>query len=261
MTDNDTQAESASFTISRRVQVIEKLRQMKQLSVLINVTPAANPQNGFVTTIAEILPEKNIFAIDVSADAGLNHVLESSGELLFSATVDGVPARFKAARLISATLDSAPVFAVDIPATLYWQQKRRSYRMSIPPSIRMLCSLRLPDSSILELQVLNVSQTGFGVLDAHLLVTRTLKAGHVFRDCRFLGSTGPDDTFTAELRRTGETGTSGKPPNPEIGLRFVETTRGFDKEIQDFLHELAREKKRKSELTRDSATTGRFGRK
>jgi c-di-GMP-binding flagellar brake protein YcgR len=127
MAGNDTQTEAASFIITRRMNIIEKLLRMERLSILISVTPATEPESGFVTTIVTVLPGKNIFAMDVSEDAGLNRALQNSGKLIFTATVDGVGMRFEARALITATLRGSPVFAVPIPTSMYWPQQRRSY--------------------------------------------------------------------------------------------------------------------------------------
>ena len=261
MADNDTQTKPASYTITRRADIIERLAHMQKLSALINVKPTATDGNGFVTTIAKILPDKNLFAIDISEDAALNRALETCDELLFTATLDGIPASFKAQGLSPATLDGNPVFAAPIPKSLYWQQQRSAYRLPIPPATPMACTLLLPDLNAHPFPVLNVSQTGFSIFDQNPCVANTIKIDHVFQGCYFLGPSAFDDTFTAELCRTAEVSANGKVCGSMLGLLFVETTHDFDKGIQDLLYELAREGKRKNELTRQGALPGHFGHK
>ena len=249
MTDNGN--EDASYTITRQTHIIELLMHMQKQSALIYVKPAAGAENGFMSSIIRILPDKNILAMEVSTDSQLNIALKNSGEILFSATVNGVVARFNAPALNTATLGGNLVFALPIPKSLYWQQRRHAYRMPIPLATPITCIIPLTDSNAHRFTVSNVSLTGILVFDENQFVAGTIEIGRAFHGCHFIGLSGIKDSFSLELRRISEVDAYGTARSGTVlGLHFVNTTFGFDKKIQDLLHEFAREKKRKSELTR-----------
>ena len=253
MTGNNTRdGNPASFTITRRENIIEKLAHIEKLSVLIDVKPTAVEGDAVITThISKILPDKNLFAIDVSADAELNLALKNGGELVFSATINGVAARFKTPGLTPATLGGKPVFAVSIPESLYWRERRRSYRMPIPPAEPIICTLLLPGGlHIDKFQVLDISLTGFSVLDENQLVAGKLAIGHVLQGCQFSLPVArrtpfnPKDPFNAKLCRTEVVGSNGKLRSFKLGFRFEKMTPAFEKGIRDLLQVLAQNRKK-----------------
>jgi len=274
MAPTDTQTDTESYTITRKSYIIERLQLMAQTSVLINVAPTRSPNMGFMTTIVTVLTAKNLFAIDISKNEALNEALQASDELLFTTTLDGIAVRFKAQSLSAATLNGNSVFAIPIPDSLYWKQQRNSYRAPIPFAKPLVCIVQLSDASMQTFPVLNISQTGFSFKDKDELVKDEFEIGQILRRCRFSRPSAAavqfsdddnyfsaKDVFSAKVCRITEAGADGRDQGLIVGLNFSETTRRFDLEIQNFLHELALEKKRKKELTRsDAASAGRSGR-
>jgi flagellar brake protein len=257
MTDNDIPDDHSSYTITRKTHIIERLMQMERLSVLINVKPTRATRNGFMTSITKVLPDKNLFAIEVSADAELNLALKNSGELVFTATVEGVPARFKAPGLTPAKLGGNLVFAVAIPKSLYWRQRRRSYRLPIPHATPITCTIPLPDLKAHKFQVLDISQTGFSLLNENQRAANALDIGQVFQGCQFSWPAALRDSFTAELCRTEVVGSSGVFRSFKLGFRFTKMTSAFEKGIQNLLHDLAQLKKQQRDIARASRLPGR----
>ena len=261
MTDNNTPDDHATYTITSRTHIIERLMQMERLSVLIYVKPTRSAGNGFMTSIAKVLPDKNLLAVDVSADAELNLALKNSGELVFTATVDGVPARFKAPGLTPAKLGGNPVFAIPIPKSLYWRQRRRSYRTPIPLATPITCTIPAPGVNAHKLRVMDISQTGFSVLNENQRAANTVETGQVFQGCQFSWPVALKDPFTAELCRTELVGSNGTFRSYKLGFRFVKIAPAFEKGIQDLLNELAQIKKKQREIARENGLPGRLGRK
>jgi flagellar brake protein len=245
MTDNKTRnGDPASFNITRKENIIEKLAYIQKLSVLLDVKPTAAAETSVITThIAKILPGKNLFAIDITADAGLNLALQAGGELVFSTTVEGVAVRFNVSGVSPATLGGKPVFAAPIPQSLYWRERRRSYRMAIPVTKPITCTMLLPGLNLDKFPVLDISQTGFSLLDEHQLVVTELNVGHVFQGCTFSWPSTVKDPFSAKLCRTEMVGGNGTLRSFKLGLRFTQVTPAFDNGLKKLLHDLAQLKK------------------
>jgi c-di-GMP-binding flagellar brake protein YcgR len=262
MAENDIPDDHASYTITRRTHIVERLMQMARLAVLINVKPTRSATSGFMTTITKVLPDKNVFAIEVSANEDLNKSLKNAGELLFTATVEGVPARFKAPGLTPASLGGNLVFAVPIPKSLYWRQRRRSYRLAIPLATPITCTVPLTDTKSHKLPVLDISQTGFSVLNENQRAASSLlDIGQVLQGCQFSWPAALKDPFTAELCRSEVVGSNGIFRSFKLGFRFTKMTPAFEKGIQNLLHELAQIKKRQNLMAREMGLTGRALRK
>ncbi|WNV04518.1 flagellar brake protein [Candidatus Methylospira mobilis] len=257
MADNHTSDDHASYTITRRTHVVDQLMQMERLAVLIHVKPSFTESGGFMTTITKVLPAKNLFTIEISTNEELNNSLINCEELVFSTSVEGIPARFKTSKLSPATLGGKPVFAVVIPKSLYWRQRRQAYRSAIPPVVRMTCTIALTDSKTHTFQVLDISLTGFSLLhEYHKDASKTLEIGQVFQGCRFSWPSSLNTPFTAKLCRTEVADSNGVFRRFKLGFHFADTTLAFEKDIQDLQHELAQIKKRQSGLAHDSQLPG-----
>jgi len=252
MASNFTLDDHASYTITRRTHIVERLTQLMRMAVLVHVKPSRTNGGGFMTTITKVLPDKNLFAMEISANEELNHKLKNCGELVFTATVEGIPARFKASRLIPAKLGGNLVFAVAIPESLYWRQRRRSSRLAIPLTTPMSCAIPLAASKIHTLQVLDISLTGFSLLNEYQQAgSETLDLGRVFPGCRFSWPAQLNAPFSAKLCRIEVIGSNGIYRSFKLGFKFKEITLAFEKGLHDLRHELAQIKKRQRRLTRD----------
>jgi c-di-GMP-binding flagellar brake protein YcgR len=227
---------AAPYTLTRSENIIEKLTYMQKLAVMIYVKPADATGNGVMSTIiTRVLPNKNLLAIDMSADHELNQALQNSGALHFSATVDGVAVHFKAPKLIPATLGGKPVFAVPIPHSLYWRERRRSHRLSIPPSTPIACSMLLPGLNLDKFPVLDLSMTGFAVLDEGQLIINAINIGHIVTGCQFSRPVGLKDHFHARLCRKEEVGRNGTLRSFKMGFSFEKRTPVFEKGLRELL--------------------------
>ncbi|WNV05734.1 flagellar brake protein [Candidatus Methylospira mobilis] len=246
MTDNITQdADSAAFTITRKENIVERLALMQTQSVFLNVKPVSAADNCVITTIiTKILPDKNLFAIDVSADAALNEAIKTGGQLQFSATVNGVAVRFNTSSVTPATLAGHPVFAAPIPTSLYWRERRRSYRMPIPLVKPITCTMLLPGLNLDKFPVLDISQTGFALLDENQLVMSAVQVGHVFQGCQFSKPLVSKEPFVAKLCRTEEVGRNGKLRSFKLGLRFEKMSSALENDIKKLLQELTQKRRR-----------------
>jgi len=246
MTDNTTlDADSPSFTITRKESIIERLAVIKSQSIFLTVKPFSAAENCVLTTIiTKILPEKNLFAIDVSADAALNEAIKNGGQLQFTTSVNGVAVRFNASGVTPATLAGHLVFAVPIPSSMYWRERRRALRVVIPLTRPITCTMLLPGLNLDKFPLLDISQTGFAVLDENQLVMSAVTVGHVFQGCQFSKPLTSKETFVAKLCRTEEVGRNGKLRSFKLGLRFEKMPSELEEHIKKLLQELSHKRRR-----------------
>lgn len=238
---DEAQAELSSYTpytINNKARIIEKLRLMQHKSVPVNVSfPPGAEARGFVTTLIEVLRDQELCAFDAP---DLTHELNTSGEVFFSATVDGVAARFKSSGMHTAKLNGLPAYMVPIPTSLYWCEKRGARHFSVPIATPIFCTLQLPGKGACKFPVLNVSETGFCILDKNQSVVSPVKVGYVFHGCQF--SWPPDlanDPFSAELRYMRVIGTHGVFRSFKMGFQFINRDSTFKEDMRNLLHKLS----------------------
>lgn len=203
----------------------------------VNLT-TGGVKRAFLTTLSNILLNKDLCMFDMGSAQGLSQELNSCGEILFNATVDGIPIRFKARGMRISMLNGHLMFAVSIPKSLYWRERRGARRYPIPLETPIACLISLPGLNPLKFPVLNISETGFCLLDENQYAADTVKAGHIFQGCRF--SNPPElakEPFSAELH-TGVAGTNGVFLSVRLGMRFVNPSSTFLRNLRGLLDAL-----------------------
>lgn len=247
MTQEDQKELFESYNLKGKGEILEKLRLMEKHKVLLTAVPSGE-SSGFLTTIVKLIPEKGLMALDVSGNKNLNDRLLEAKGLTFSAQVDGISARFVVEAINEATLNGQSVFAVPIPTSLYWLQRRRYYRVPIPYSMTVKCLVPLAEGKMGEFSVLNVSLHGLALMDRYGQFDRDLEVGQVFTDCKLDLPGLSDEHFALEVRNKLVTAADAHHTGLRVGLAFRGTTRSFEIHMQRFMYELEIQKKQVASL-------------
>lgn len=243
MANNEIEQSSEAFTLRGKGDIMEKLRAMERNKTLLTLEPRGGG-GGMATTIVKIVPEKGFIALEPSQDGGLNQRLLGAGALNCVAQVNGVETQFAIDRLIDARLQGQTVLAAPIPVAMYWLQRRKLYRISIPRYMGVKCRISLPNEEIAEFTVLNVSLTGLAILDKLGYFRMWGRVGHVFENCRLYLSGFEDEIFSMELRNKLDTSVGNeRDSGVRVGFKFKETNRSFEPKLQKFMYEVEREMK------------------
>ncbi|AQV96655.1 hypothetical protein BJN34_22590 [Cupriavidus necator] len=126
--------------------------------------------------------------------------LLASGEILFSASLRGVPIRFAVRNPHTIRYQGGLACHADFPAQLEYVDRRHHPRVLIAPAMNYTCELQTPGGALLELGIDNLSQTGVG-LHTTSNGYRELPTGTTMHDCRlYFGTHGVMD---ASLQAVG----------------------------------------------------------
>lgn len=249
MTQTDHKTLFETHSLRGQGEILEKLRLMEKHNILLTAV-AGGENSGFLTTIVKIIPEKGLVALDVSANKSLNERLLGADGITFSAQVDGIVARFVADRCSEATLNGQSVFAIPIPQSLYWLQRRRYYRVPIPYARIVKCHVPLPSGQIGEFSVLNVSLLGLALMDRVGHFAGGVEIGDVFVSCKLDLPGLSDEQFALEVRNKLETAADVHHAGLRVGFAFQGTSRNFEIQMQKFMYELEIQKKQAENLIR-----------
>ena len=235
----------AAYTLSSSENILEKLRILERNKSLLTITPDG-AKVGLATSLLKIVPEKNVLALEADKSQGLNERLFAAKELELSAEVNGADVRFTADRIDEAILNRQNVLAVPIPKSIFWMQRRESYRVPVFKSMLMNCRVPLPNDEIGEFQVLNISLLGLALLDKSGRLDFWGRIGQVFGNCRLLMDGFENERFALEIRnKLGTSGSQDRPSSTRVGFAFRDVSRIFVKKLQRFIFDLEREKRRR----------------
>jgi len=247
MTNTDQNELFQTYSLRGKGEILEKLRLIEKHQVLLKAVPSGE-SSGFLTTIIKLIPEKGLIALDVSANKSLNSRLMEAQGLTFSTRVDGIDTRFSVNAITEATLNGQSVFAIPVPESLYWLQRRRHYRVPISYSMTMKCQVPLASGQLGEFGVLNVSLRGLALMDRAGQIDRSVPVGHAFDKCRLDLPIFDAEQFRLEVRYQLETAADAHHTGLRVGCAFREFSRGFEVRLQKFMYELEIQKKQAESL-------------
>lgn len=96
-----------------------------------------------LTAVLRLDGDSGRLLLDSSRDAEVNARALKYPQLRCSGQLDGIGVRFLVGPLRLTNLEGLPAFEADIPAALFYLQRRESYRMEIPLSAGLECVLPL----------------------------------------------------------------------------------------------------------------------
>ena len=250
MSQNESKVLLDSYTLTGKGEILEKLRIMEKQKILLTAVPSGHAA-GFITTLLKILPDKGMLAIDASANAQLNKDLLAAESVRFTGQMDGIETRFTAERISEAVMDKQNVFAVPIPQSLYWLQRRKFYRVPLPLTSQLKCWIPLGEDNIGEFPVVNLSLHGVGLIDRSKQFDRKTEVGAILDNCRMDLPGGASEYFGLNFRHAQILPThDGRGEYLRMGFGLLGCSRHFEVCLQKFIFELELQKKRTDELIR-----------
>lgn len=104
-------------------------------------------KNVLLTAVMDIDTKKNMIFLDTGASEILNKIAASTKRIQFSCVFNGVKVSFNLEKLTRGRHKGYDSFASEFPSSLYWFDRRNSFRVRVPYSSSSLCKLTisLPD--------------------------------------------------------------------------------------------------------------------
>ncbi|HYE38033.1 flagellar brake protein [Methylocaldum sp.] len=244
----DTIESHGGYTLKGRSEIIETLKLIQKKKCLLSAQPSGK-NLSFVTTIVQVMPERELVVMDLSENFGLNQQLLAAQEVVFSGQVEGIQSRFTLAKLTEATLNGQTVLAAPIPDSLYWRQQRKFYRVTIPVAMPAKCVVKLDDMPA-EFGIADISLSGLALVDKTNRLNDSFAMGHILEECTLILPGHGEVKLGLEVRNKVAMTWANPPAGQRVGCIFRGTSRNFEISLQKFIYEIELQKKRQESVSR-----------
>ncbi|VAW95560.1 hypothetical protein MNBD_GAMMA23-1128 [hydrothermal vent metagenome] len=162
--DLDGITDVEKYFLHSKGEIVQKLRLLGKGKSAIN--GYFNHGNDFfLTSVIDVLRDKNILVLDITPDAELNKKIIDADNIIFKAKHLGISAQFKAASIQTAKFKGQQLFACAIPDDLLWVQRREHFRVHIPLSNNAVFQIKTAQGDISEYPIIDVSGGGIAIAD------------------------------------------------------------------------------------------------
>jgi c-di-GMP-binding flagellar brake protein YcgR len=173
------------YLVTSKLEILALLSSLKEQRGLI-LMRLHNGAEAIVTTILNIDAENNSMVIDNSAQDSFNQHAAKAEHIRFEATLNKIRIAFSSAQASPCVMDNQPALRIAFPQSLIRVQRRDAYRIDLPSSDPIKCTITLPATAAAKirsvaLDIKDLSSGGMALIDnQHVLGDA---AGVFYRDC------------------------------------------------------------------------------
>jgi c-di-GMP-binding flagellar brake protein YcgR len=238
------------FLIDSPGKIIHQLSILLKNKCLLTVYFGDN-DDSFITTILEINKKDNVFIFYHRPKEDSIEQLLNSPKITFKTKCLGVEVVFDTIRLVKIQHHGVSAFAVPIPASILWMERREFYRVKSPVSRSSYCRLTLKDQAPINLKLYDISIIGFSMLADSKEVSDLSKTPDLmilytsFEQCKLILADTGEETVSFEIRSKYIINPETSNRMEKIGCKFTRITPAFQTTIQRYMQQIEREIQKK----------------
>lgn len=118
-----------------------------------------------LTAVLAVMPERNLLVLDYGADERLNQRLLEYGRAVCVTRHDNISIKFGCNILQRAKFQERQALAASLPETLFRQQRREFFRVTLPVVNAIKCHIPRPEQEPQALNMIDISCGGIGLID------------------------------------------------------------------------------------------------
>jgi c-di-GMP-binding flagellar brake protein YcgR len=165
------------YTIGSRLEITQLLSAIMRQNALITASPGGD--DFFLTSIVDINEENDTVALECGRQQQQIENVLTKQRLLCSTSLDKIKIQFICENIEIEDADRGHVFTMRLPREMLRLQRREHFRMAIPVSTPVKCSLSMLDSeqsqpAHVELNVHDISCGGMAMVTPPALFTPEL---------------------------------------------------------------------------------------
>lgn len=230
------------YLVHQKKQILHSLNLLAKNNCMMTARFHAG-KYSFVTTVIDILLEKNLVILDYGTNDTINKKILTAPRIIFAAVYNGIRAQFSTEQITQAKFKGNTVFAVPIPDSVLWVERREFYRVNIPLTEPVQCRIPLEDDQTAQLYVSDLSITGLALIDPKGASALPEEIDSVLAGCTLLLPGHETGTDLQVKNRTAIPTSDDLPDNIRIGCAFVNPTQTFQSKILKFMQYVERQKK------------------
>lgn len=226
----------ARFRIGSRSEIVSILRELLAKHALVAASGGGDAQ--IITTILSISPEAGEIVFDWGGTERVADKLMAAARVHFETSLDQVRVRFASGPPTPAFFDGEAAFRVAIPEFVFRIQRRDSYRLKVPASLRALLEIEAFSSQEPAwMTVHDLSETGARV--SGLRKDRAVVAGERYERCRLVLPELTPITVGVEVVHVAAQGNGA----PRCGVRFLAIPERDAATIRRFIARVERDRR------------------
>lgn len=179
----DSVQNQEKFLIESKSSVIAKLKQLAKNNCALTAS-FNNGAESVMTCIIEVLKDKDVLALDYGVSEALNLKLLNARRIFFKGDFDGITVQFDSDTITKAKLKNEVVFAIPIPHSILWMQRREFFRVRIPLGVPAYCEINSPadeEGFIRKYKLMDISAGGLSLVDESM--DFEFETGMLLPDC------------------------------------------------------------------------------
>lgn len=229
--------------VRNQQQIIDYLKLLINEKALINLSIDNN--ESFITTLLAIDTDQQRLLFDYGPKEYLNRQLPDASNAIFRASLSGIQIKFEGKSIAKTRYKGEAAFAMPIPDSLLWLQRRQFYRVKSPLSKKSLVQLKI-DEQIIPFRLHDISIPGFSFLNDSESLHPIFTPLTVFKDCRLVLDGLGEDSIEFEVRYRMPLNPNRPDQAYKIGCRFISISPAFESCIQRYMQQIERELKQKT---------------
>jgi flagellar brake protein len=239
-----------AFLIDSQENIISKLYTLFKNKCLFTVYFGDN-DDSFITTIHDINRKDNVFIFHYGPKEESIEQLLNSSKITFKTELLGVEVVFDTMRLARIKNQGVFAFAVPVPASMLWMERREFYRMKSPVSKSSYCQVTLKDQESINLKLYDISLGGFSMLTDSKKVSDLSKNPDLmalytsFEQCKLILADTGEYTISFEVRNKHIINPGNLNRMEKIGCKFTRIMPACENAIQHYMQQIERENRKK----------------
>jgi c-di-GMP-binding flagellar brake protein YcgR len=235
----------SAFLIHSPEKIISKLSILLRNKCLLTAYFGDNDES-FITTILEINKKDNVFIFYHGCKKNLTEQLFNSSKITFKTEYLGAEITFDTIKLEKIHYQGVSAFAVSIPASILWMERREFYRVKSPVSKSSYCQLILKEQEPVSLKLYDISLAGFSMLTDSKEVSDFIIPDTFFEQCKLILADTGEDIISFEIRSKYIMNSENLNGMEKIGCKFTRITPAFENTIQRYILQIERESRQKN---------------
>ena len=233
------------FLIDSPEKIINHLFILLKNKCLLTVYFGDN-DDSFITTILEINKKDNVFIFHHGPKEDSIEQLLNSSKITFKTVCLGVEVVFDTIRLVKIHHQGVSVFAVPLPASILWMERREFHRVKSPASKSSYCQLTLKEQKTVNLKLYDISIAGFSMLTDSKEVSDLTILYTSFEQHKLILADIGEGTVSFEIRSKYIINPETLNRMEKIGCKFTQITPAFENTIQRYMQQIERENRQKN---------------
>ena len=232
------------YLLENPISVIAKLKQLAKFHCTVTAMFDSG-NNSMNTTVVDVIKDMDLVALDIGPTESLNAQLLAANRIIFKADLDGVNCQFNADSITRAKFQGEPVFAIPIPESILWVQRRDFFRVRIPLGIPAYCEVKQEDGSYRKYKVLDISAGGIALHDEYNDLK--LETGVVLSACKLELPEHGHDQVNLEISNIVSYKQGDREAGRKFGCAFINLGMSFAATIQRYINAIESARRRLDE--------------